>query len=337
MRGVCSVAIAVCGVGLWGCGRESERASPPTPEKPSPPEGDSAMPGSPLERAIERGMKAGANLADELRELGEIKIRTRSDAQAICRALALFPLTRADKAASGFRSPLHALTALFQDVDSREAFDVLRAEGTTQLVRIADAMLAKPAAEEAGDLLFVLKVLAMYHTREGAERILRAARTPVKPDDWMWHVIFSAFAEDHPERDGVFRSFLESLPEGFIAVALLDAANEAAIEGKLKQHPFDSPAGKQRLREWLTDAGMLRQWKGGELQKAEVICVAELSPRLKHPQKLVALASATLGGEEGWAVLDGPRSAWYPKADMPEGSYETTVLEMHVGRQLLGF
>jgi hypothetical protein len=84
-------------------------------------------------------------------------------------------------------------------------------------------------------------------------------------------------------------------------------------------------------------AGMLRQWKGGELRNAEVLCVAELSPRLRQPQKLVALASATLGSEEGWAVLDGPRSAWYPKADQPKGGYEKDVLEIHVGRQLLGF
>ncbi|MBM4031999.1 MAG: hypothetical protein FJ291_09460 [Planctomycetes bacterium] len=500
------------------------------------------MPGSPLEKAIEDGMRPGANLADALHELGDIKIRTRSDAQAICRALARFPMPRAEGPASSFRSPLRALAELLQEVDSREAFEVFREEGTAQLVRITDALLASPTEEELDDLLFILKILAGYRTREGAEWVVRAALKPLKPDSWWWEPVFSAFAEGHPERERVFGSFRDRLPEGFIAVALLDAANQAAIDHELRQHPFDSPAGKQRLREWFTDAapehfsyarsattalpfisgpersqllalamehadadvqveagwaaaklgseagiellarhcldvsrsrtaqhylkelkrekavpreardpdfqakaefaawlahpnelgrppdelaivdrrwlawpperdtkpfwlikyvardttgledddtniglvgsttfcffshempqrppedayalhcywemehaelireaevndpaeyaGMLRQWKGPELRNAEVLCVAELSPRLKHPQKLVALASATLGGEEGWAVLDGSRSTWYPKADQPKGAYEKDVLEIHVGRQLLGF
>jgi hypothetical protein len=43
-----------------------------------------------------------------------------------------------------------------------------------------------------------------------------------------------------------------------------------------------------------------------------------------------------LNGEEGWVVLDGDRSEWYPRADMPSESYESVVLKIHVGSHLLG-
>lgn len=82
---------------------------------------------------------------------------------------------------------------------------------------------------------------------------------------------------------------------------------------------------------------MLAQWQGDSLQEPEVTRVAELSSRLKYPGRLVAVASATLDGEEGWAVLDGPRSTWYPRADQPAETDDSTILRIHVGRQLLGF
>jgi tetratricopeptide (TPR) repeat protein len=82
--------------------------------------------------------------------------------------------------------------------------------------------------------------------------------------------------------------------------------------------------------------GLLQQWHGEPLKSPEIVYMAELSPELKYPQKVVALAKATLKGEEGWVVLDGQRSAWYPKHDLPEAA-EKTVLMVHVGRRLLGF
>lgn len=81
----------------------------------------------------------------------------------------------------------------------------------------------------------------------------------------------------------------------------------------------------------------LTQWTGGKLENAEVVTIAELSPRLRYPQRRVALAAATLDGEQGWVVLDGPRSTWYATADMPKDEHATKALDIHVGRQLLGF
>jgi len=84
-------------------------------------------------------------------------------------------------------------------------------------------------------------------------------------------------------------------------------------------------------------AGMLNQWDGNPVQGATITRVAELSPKLHIRQSLVALASGRLAGNDGWLVLDGPRSTWYPKSEQPEETNENAVLMIHVGRQLLGF
>ncbi len=497
---------------------------------------------SPLQRAITRGMKPGADLADELQELGDYPIQSRRDAKTICRALVTLPLPRSDEYT--VISPLHALTGLFQDVDGREApaFDVLQNEGVSQLVRIFDALTGSPNDEDKNDLLFMLKIMAMYGSREGAETVVRAAQMPLDPDGYMWHVVLGMFTERHPERDFVFEALRDPLPSGFIAMSLLDVVNEQAIDGSWDDHLFDSLTGKEQLHSWLADndpenysyahsataalpfisnperdqllalamdhadtsvqmeaawasgklgseagmkvlgrfcldinhssvaarylaeldredmipdealddtfqakaefvqwlshpselgeppdevevvdqrvlawppdgerkpfwlikyrnrdetgldeddtdcglvgsvtwcfftydldqrppedayaihcyfelehkdlineldvedpreyASMLGQWQGDELADATIEVVTEVSPKLNYPQRLVGLASARQGGEEGWAVLDGPRSAWYPKSDMPEDSPVRPILMAHVGRRLLGF
>ncbi len=83
-------------------------------------------------------------------------------------------------------------------------------------------------------------------------------------------------------------------------------------------------------------ASMLSQWKGDNIQSPRIVTVAELSSELQYPQQLVALASAKQNGRDGWLVLDGPRSTWYPQVDFPD-SAKFTVLKLHVGRHLLGF
>jgi hypothetical protein len=82
---------------------------------------------------------------------------------------------------------------------------------------------------------------------------------------------------------------------------------------------------------------MLAQYAGEALGPARITLVAEISPRLKYPQRLVALAEAKRNGEPGWLVLDGSRSRWYGASEMPAGNSGRTVLMLHVGRVLLGF
>jgi hypothetical protein len=505
--------------------------------------GRSKSTSSPLQRAITRGLQPNGDLGKELSDLDDYTLSSREDAQAVCKALETLPSKQTNK---DFSSPLHHLTDFFQDVENREvpAFEVLSKEGIPQLIRIFDAEVAQADTddEKADDLLFLLKILAMYQTREGAEKVVEAAKRPLKPDDYTWHVVLKIFSKGHPHSEYLFKSLSDPLPEKFLAVSLVDSANTAAREDNLKRHPFDSEAGHKRLQSWIegrnpdhfsyahsaaatlpfianpardqlldlamnhpdadvqieaawaaaklgrevgfevlvkfckdvnhsdsaqrylaelgredlvsaeakdpsfaakaefaqwlshpselgqppdeieivdhrklawpperepkpfwliryrlrdktglaeddvdcglvgsmtwcffsynmdqrppedvyaihcywemendgsideeeVDAGseyavMIRQWKGPRLVSPKVTMVAKISADLKTPATLVGVATAKLDGKEGWAVLDGPRSKWYPKDEQPKDSRDGTLLKIHVGRQLLGF
>lgn len=82
---------------------------------------------------------------------------------------------------------------------------------------------------------------------------------------------------------------------------------------------------------------MLKQCDIPGLTEAKIAVVAELSPELKYPQAMVAVARAKCNDEAGWVVLDGPRSRWYAANEMPADSIDKSILMVHVGRKLLGF
>jgi hypothetical protein len=84
-------------------------------------------------------------------------------------------------------------------------------------------------------------------------------------------------------------------------------------------------------------ANLISQWQGPPLKNVKMTLVAELSPELGYPQRLVALAAASLKRERGWVVLDGHSSAWYPRSEQPANSPPHVALKVHVGRNLLGF
>lgn len=209
--------------------------------------------GTPLTRAIVRGLKPEADLVDEIRGVGAYTVRSRKDAQAIVDALRTLP-KRSQKKSIG-TSPLHCLTGLFQDVESPEvpAFAIMQHDGIDELVRIYDLLLADDAEEHANDLMFMLKIFAMYGSQRGCERIVQAARRPLSPEGYMWSMILKTCTGDHPHRSTVIRELSDAIPDGFIGICLLDVCNAAAIEGELAHHPFNHADGMRRLRGWLED------------------------------------------------------------------------------------
>ena len=91
---------------------------------------------------------------------------------------------------------------------------------------------------------------------------------------------------------------------------------------------------KPDYSEWL------QQWKGAPLENVTMQTIIHASTELPLRNHNVAIATATLSGEEGCIVFDGPRTAWYPKSEQPLSDGElssTPILMAHVGRQLLGF
>jgi hypothetical protein len=497
---------------------------------------------SPLQAALKRGLSDGGNLLRELNDLEDYQVKSRVDALAICAALQRVVEDKVPRGKS-HTSPLHALTELFQSVEGAEcaAFGVLQERGTSLLVQILREGLNKKGNHSKDDLLFVLKVLAMYGTSDGADAVIEAIRRRFEPDGFMWTIILSVFNQDHPEAVRLFTELSQPLHAGFVSIALLDAANRFLLDGGEARHPFDSDEGLARLEEWLTDAdpekasyavsataaipflnhegrqrllvlalahrdasvvmeaawaaaktgdergiealvrcclsvnqstqarqylkeldrsdavppaalvpdfqaraefaqwlahpnelgrppdeveivdhrqlcwppefdpkpfwllryrakaqteldeddigvglagsvtwcffsrelsqrppedgyaihccwemesakllklaevdedsneydSFLNQWAGRPLVSAKVKHVAELSPELKRPQRLVAVAEAQLEDADGWVVLDGAESRWYPAKEMPFGEYAKTVLSIHVGHKLL--
>jgi hypothetical protein len=259
-----------------------------------------------LKRAIEQGL-ANGKLSEELRELGDVTLKSRVDAEAVCWGLQ--QLAKGKRAELGQNA--YALACLFQEVEDREcdAFEVLRERGIPELLRLFDEIQQSPTDDDSNTLLFILKVLAHYGTTEGTLKIVEAARQPLKPDGYMWSVVLGNFKSGHPEAELLYRSLQDPLPPDFIGVSLLDAANACLIEGGEIAHPFDSSEGQQRLRTWLTStdpgeysyahsATAALPFVTSDLERDELLTLA-----MKHPEAGVqieaACAAAKLGREEG--------------------------------------
>lgn len=81
---------------------------------------------------------------------------------------------------------------------------------------------------------------------------------------------------------------------------------------------------------------LLKMWKGEPLEDATLLSVARLEPSVEYPRRLLGLARAKKGNTEGYVVLDGPRSKWYPRKTVIADTPENALLMIHLGRQLLG-
>ena len=159
-------------------------------------------------------------------------------------------------------SPFSQIVGLFQQPTAKEAAITLRAEALPSLLRLYDARLRewrKAGPQEgydsaASDLLFVLKIFAMYRGEEPLQRVIDAARIPLAPDSYMWSTVLSALANAEKEAaTRVASALAEPLPPGFIAVALLDMVNTLAREHGVTSHSFDTAKGRELLRSFLTD------------------------------------------------------------------------------------
>lgn len=499
---------------------------------------------SPLQRAIEKGMEPGNSLERELYYLDRYPVHLREDGIAICKALRQLPPPAEIAAQEDYRSPLKLLASWFEYVAGRDvpAFDVLNHEGIYHLLRLVDDLRPNPNGDNAHDLMAMLRVLALYGSLEGSEKVAECAALSVLSKDYAWHGVLAPFAWQHPHQGYLFHVLGDPLPNGVIEDSLLNVANEVGNAGELSHHPFDTEKGWRKLRLRLTRKGrvdprkalsataalpfisdpqrdrllqialehpvppvqiqaakvaatlgkevgaemlaqfcmnvhysslaqyyltllgmadrippdslddsftakselsghlsvganllvppeelevvdhrilawppeneprpfwliryripdpiglkndrvdygfvgvgywnlyeydfhrrppddsyaifcfcdmehreliyehdisdpteyecMLSQWKGEPLEEVQMTHVVELSPSLNYPAGLVAAAAATRNGEDGWLVLDGPRSCWYPAADFPEErTMRSMILMVHVGRRLLG-
>ena len=207
---------------------------------------------TPLTLAIERGLAPGGDLSREIWELREYKIRTQVDGNVLYAALR-HVFVAWTQGARECDSSLSALVRLFQNVESRscEAFPVML-KATPLLISIVEKAMEDPSALGTFEALLPVKILVMYGSTVGVATLIRAARGSLEPDSYLWSVIFSVVAVHPSTHREVMSALSEPLPERFIAVAMMDAANRLHIEGETLMHPFDSDAGIERIHGWLT-------------------------------------------------------------------------------------
>jgi hypothetical protein len=255
-----------------------------------------------FQKAIERGLAKG-DVKSSLDELGDYNVKSAADARAICNALR--ELSGRPYNADKYEGDVRSLVGIFQEVEpDTDACEVLREEGTPELIRMVDHLRPHPVSGFGGEMMFILKILAMYTTESGARKIIEFAQAGVEPDGYMWAVIFQNFTAEHPETERVFAALSDPLPEGFMAVGLLDAANAALIGEAGFRHPFDSETGQLRLKAWLQDTDEDHFSYAHSATAAipfisQPACDVLLEIALQHPDSSVRVEAAWAGAKAG--------------------------------------
>jgi hypothetical protein len=232
MKAMYLVLISLCCLALTGC----KGADEPTK----------------LQKVLLDWEKHGGELSLSKHGLTGYSIEKKSDAEAICRVLSSERILK-DKKKYLISSPVTIIVSFFRNVGSEEALNVLKTRGLPLLRRIVRDNLTDLTRWE-DDLLFILKILAMYREKEDISLILKAAYKPVSQDSYLWKQIFDQINEEHPGWRKLCEGLRSPLPNGFIAVAYLDFVNGMVLDGALEDHPFDSEEGIERLETWLTAA-----------------------------------------------------------------------------------
>lgn len=295
----------------------------------------------------------GPILAEALLDLGTYPVRTRDEADAICAALTALdqvPPCGVSPTPEGTDCPataLYMLASLFQRVENPEAHELLASRGLP-LLREAYERRLGASTRHREDLMFLLKVFAMYPNQGGFELILSAAQRGMWAEDTLWQTVFALFDHEHPYAIELVESLQEPLPHGFIAVALLDCANGLALRGKSFRHPFESEAGRSLLEEYLTGSDSRWYSYAHSATAALPFLAPEARGRLMalaldHSSTRVQLeaawASTKLGSKSGLKLLKrsclDPRRAGVARAyldelgleaEIPEGAWEPDLL-----------
>lgn len=304
--------VAVCffiflgGVGsAHGSPQESKPENrPPAGSEPSSSGGlFSALFESKLERALKRGLRPDGSIAKELENLNYEAVESRSDAQAICQALAAL-LQREEQGTALAAADFQELAALFQLVSDGDspAFRLLEPQGLPLLEKLYQRQLERADPAQAEHLLTGLQTFAMYGAKTAEELILNAIQKKIGTDEFQWEQIFETVLTAPLPSDEFFARLKQNLPSGQAGLALLSAANSAAVDGDLESHPFDSAAGLNRLRVWLSD-----RYDSNPAFSAAV-ALAFVSPEIRaqllplavnYPDPLVQMEAGWAAGRHG--------------------------------------
>jgi hypothetical protein len=153
--------------------------------------------------------------------------------------------------------------------------------------------------------LFMLKQIACFGDDSAIKRIVERARG-FESEHYMWAVILGAFTQDHPQHEELFAALSSPIPEDFIGICLLDAANAARIAGSEFRHPFDHEEGWNRLRELIREVDPEKE-SYAQSATAALPFLSEpgrtelLELALDHPSETVSVEAAWAAAKIGSA------------------------------------
>lgn len=202
---------------------------------------------------VEKALRAGResdDMAGALKAIQDLNLQSEEDATAVARFL-----REEHEWLDESPARMHPLIGLFQQVDSREAFEILGQEGLPWLRKAFDRTMETGGNEGAsGDLLmFLTKIFALYADEGDLLRIAEAARNPSLDEHFLWPTVFESYHEEHPLRREILETLRSPLPRRLAGVAYLDFVNHLARESTI-DHPFNTPEGHGRLEGYLSDS-----------------------------------------------------------------------------------
>lgn len=193
---------------------------------------------------LDTWVRDGGSLHRALRPFARHSVRTPAEAAAICRALA-----RLREKPSGLS--LRSITRLFLQVRDKAAAGVLKKEGTPLLRLWVEDALA--GGDDRGAMIVILRVLASYVQPENVACLIAAARSPALGDHYSWPSVLVRVVAAHPHRAELIEALRSPLPEGpWLRTGYVTLCNEAAKDGALDDHPYNSAAGLVHLEQMIS-------------------------------------------------------------------------------------
>ena len=243
-----------------------------------------------LAQTLHQWRRQGGNLMELLWDIGRPKVSTEEEAYALVAAMQKLQATPS-RFGDGFGSPLLALVGLFQNVENAEARQVLESDGLETLRWWVRQFLdGQPVAPD--DVLLGLQVLAEYKQEVDVDLIVEVAKLGVEPGSLIWKEIFQALGDHHPGARQMAMVLKENPPIGYAGIWYLNFCNEEVRSGGLRQHPFDSADGIERLANCLRNEEPAQfQFADTAIDACEFLTVVEASRLVDmacaHPNPLV--------------------------------------------------
>ncbi len=268
-----------------------------------------------LKQGLERALESDdEGLISTINNIWPQEVDGAAEAELLVQVLARFPVSVAkrERAVSALDTVLEWCHA----AEGRRAKRVLERGAPAHLLRIFDALI-EDAAEDAElfhALMQGVAAMALFEMQEGVSRMLRASQIEDQWGNLGWHAVYVNVVpkKKHAWVGALVEGLKADIPGGMIGILFLDLCSLQASVKQLREHPFNSRLGVQRMTSWL------KQENGAQVSFAESVClslhflsesdraqllkIADESPE-PHVRIAAAKARIDLDDESGFETL----------------------------------